>query len=427
MCTPRWIAWPRTWTAGARCRPTRRSSRPPAKAAPRRPCSSSAFRNRTVASATRAVAMIEPTFREAVMADDSGQQGPWAPADFEQLAQRYWSAWSDTMRQAAPGSGSQPGMQAGMQAWHNAVDWWTRQAHGNRAGVNDALERFNAQARTWFGQMQQIAAQFAGRNGTARDIAAAWRESLGASGDNPFPEMFRTMRGHGLMGLEQWIEDASPYLDATLREGKGWLGMPAFGVGREHQERLQQLAQAQMEYQQANGAYNALMLKASQSAFEIFEDKLVEHEEPGRQIESPRALFDLWIDAAEEAYAEIALSLEFRKAYGELADAQMRLRAGIQAQIEQAARLFDLPTRSELDGAHRKIVELERAVRRLRDAAGSGQEAVKKAARTATRNAAKPASKQARKSAAKKAAKKTTAKKTAVKTSAATARKRSEG
>src|SRR5690606_4316509 len=359
-------------------------------------------------------------------------QGPWSPADFEQLAQRYWTAWSDTMRQAASGGGGQAGAQAGMQAWHDAIDWWTRQAHGNRAGVNDAVERFNTQARAWLGQMQQFAGQCAGRDSAARDIARAWRESLGATGENPFPEMFRTMRGHGLKGLDQWIEDASPYLDATLREGKAWLGLPAFGVGREHQERLQQLAQAQLEYQQANSAYNALMLKASQSAFEIFEDKLVEHEEPGRQIESPRALFDLWVDAAEEAYAEIALSQEFRKVYAELTNAQMRLRAGIQAQIEQASRLFDLPTRSELDGAHRKIVELERAVRRLRDAAGSGQEAVKKAARTATRNAAKPASKQARKSAAKKAAKKTTAKKTAVKKtavkkSAATARKRSEG
>ena len=380
------------------------------------------------------------------MADDSWQQGPWGSADLEQLAQRYWGAWSDSMRKATAGGGSQAGAQAGMQAWHDAVDWWTRQAHGNRTGVNDALERFNAQARTWFGQMQQVAAQFAGRDSTARDIAAAWRESMGASGANPFPEMLRSMRGHGLQGLDQWIEDASPYLDATLREGKGWLGMPAFGVGREHQERLQQLAQAQMEYQQANSAYNALMLKASQSAFEIFEDKLVEHEEPGRQIESPRALFDLWIDAAEEAYAEIALSIEFRKAYAELADSQMRLRAGIQAQIEQAARLFDLPTRSELDGTHRKIVELERAVRRLRDAVGSGQQdgtpaakraAPKRSARKAVKKATKKVARKATKKAAKKTAKKATrrvaksaskqATRKAVKKTAATARKRTEG
>lgn len=372
------------------------------------------------------------------MADDSWQQGPWSPADFEQLAQRYWTAWSDTMRQAASGGG-QAGAQAGMQAWHDAVDWWTRQAHGNRAGVNDAVERFNTQARAWLGQMQQIAAQFAGRDSAARDIARAWRESLGATGENPFPEMFRTMRGHGLKGLDQWIEDASPYLDATLREGKAWLGLPAFGVGREHQERLQQLAQAQLEYQQANSAYNALMLKASQSAFEIFEDKLVEHEEPGRQIESPRALFDLWVDAAEEAYAEIALSQEFRKVYAELANAQMRLRAGIQAQIEQASRLFDLPTRSELDGAHRKIVELERAVRRLRDAVAPGQGGPPAPAQPSPRPAARKAAKKASnktaptkppaKKAAKKAAKKTVAKKAGkkpAKKSAGSARGRGE-
>ena len=116
------------------------------------------------------------------MADDSWQQGPWGAADIEQLAQRYWSAWSDTMRKAASGGGGHAGTHAGMQAWHDAVDWWTHQAYGNRVGINDALERFNTQARAWYGQMQKIAAQFAGRDSTARDIAAAWRESLGASG-----------------------------------------------------------------------------------------------------------------------------------------------------------------------------------------------------------------------------------------------------
>ncbi len=344
---------------------------------------------------------------------DQDRWGPWGSPDFEQLTQRYWTAWTEAMRDATAGSTGQAGARAGMQGWQDAVDWWTRQAHGNRAGVNDTLERFNTQARDWFGQMQQVAARFAGRDNTARDIAAAWREALGASGENPFPGMFRSMRGHGMQGLEQWIEDASPYLDATLREGRAWMGMPAFGFTREHQERLQALARAQVEYQQANSAYNALMFKAGQAAFGIFEDKLVEHEEPGRQIESPRALFDLWIDAAEEAYAEIALSTEFRTVYGELANAQMRLRAAIQEQIEQASRLFDLPTRSELDGAHRKIVELERAVRRLRDALeavqanapGIAPQPASPASPAPARAATTPAVKTARKAAKKVAAK----------------------
>lgn len=306
--------------------------------------------------------------------------------DFERLARQYWGAWGDAMRGTVPGGG-----QPGMQAWQEALDWWTRYAHGGRSEVNDALERFNTQARDWYGQMQQVAAQFAGRDNTAADIANAWKQALGAAGTNPFPEMFRSMGGHGLQGLDQWVGDASPWLDAMRSEGMSWLRLPAFGVAREHQERLQVLARAQVEYQECSNAYNALMAKASQSAFEIFENKLLEREEPGRQIESPRALFDLWIDAAEEAYAEVALSKEFREAYGKLVDAQMRLRAGVQREVEQAGALLGMPTRTEVDAAHRKIAELERALRRMRDAIETGAQS--SAPRPANaRPAAKPKS-----------------------------------
>ena len=283
-------------------------------------------------------------------------------SDFESLARQYWSAWGEALRTAAPaGSGHAPD-------WKDAVDWWSRLAHGGRTEANDAVERFNRQARDWFGQMQQVAARFAGQDAGAADIAAEWKRALGATGENPFPEMFRAMRGNGARGLEQWVEDASPWLDAMRREAGSWLGMPAFGLGREHQERLQKLAQAQIDLQQRESAYNALMLKSLQRAYELFEGKLAEREEPGRQLKSARELFDLWIDAAEESYADIALSPEFREVYGALVNAQMRLRAGVQKEVELAGAMLGMPTRTELDSAHRKIAELERALRRMRDA-----------------------------------------------------------
>jgi len=49
-------------------------------------------------------------------------------------------------------------------------------------------------------------------------------------------------------------------------------------------------------------------------------------------------------------------------------NAQMRLRAGVQKEVEFASGLFGMPTREEMDAAHRKIAELERTVRRMRDA-----------------------------------------------------------
>lgn len=315
------------------------------------------------------------------------QPGNAMPGDFETLARQYWDAWGEMMRGGAKPSAAT----SAAQGWHDAVEGWSKLVHGGREEVNTAVDRFNAQARSWYGQMQQVAAQFAGQDSNAADVAQAWKQAMGAAGENPFPEMFRAMRGQGQQGLEQWIEDASPYLDAWRRESTSWLGMPAFGFAREHQERWQALAQAQLDYQQRDSAYNALMMKASQRAYELFEDKLLEREEPGRQLTTARALFDLWIDAAEEAYAEIALSPEFRQVYGELVNAQMRLRNGIQKEIEQVNATLGMPTRTEVDGAHRKIAELERALSRLRNTVASQSSPQPRAA--ATQAPQKPAKK----------------------------------
>lgn len=342
--------------------------------------------------------------------------------DFESLARQYWAAWGEALRTAAPaGAGPAPD-------WKDAVDWWSRLAHGGRSEANDAVERFNRQARDWFGQMQQVAARFAGQDASAADVAAEWKRALGATGENPFPEMFRAMRGNGARGLEQWVEDASPWLDAWRREAGGWLGVPAFGLGREHQERLQKLAQAQLDLQQNEAAYNALMLKSLQRAYEMFEGKLAEREEPGRQLKSARELFDLWIDAAEEAYADIALSPEFREVYGALVNAQMRLRAGVQKEVELAGAMFGMPTRTEVDSAHRKIAELERALRRMRDSQpDAASRAAPQAAKPRPAPAAKPAPGKTKARAAAKtatgkpAAKKPVVKKPVVKASAAKA------
>jgi class III poly(R)-hydroxyalkanoic acid synthase PhaE subunit len=264
---------------------------------------------------------------------------------------------------STPAAASAPG-------WQQAVDWWSQLLPGGSAQVNDTVERFNRQARDWFGQMQQVAAQFAGRDHNPADITQAWRQALGAHGSvNPFADIFRAMQGQGQHGVEGWIEQAKPYLDALQHQSARWLHLPAFGPAREHQERWQKLAQAQQECQHQQNEYNALMMKAAQRAFEIFEEQLTTRTEPGHRIDSARALFDLWIDAAEQAYAEAALSPEFRKVYGALTNAQMRLRLAVQQEVEQVCGLFGMPTRTEVDSAHRKIAELERALRRMRGAA----------------------------------------------------------
>src|SRR3546814_11032795 len=106
-----------------------------------------------------------------------------------------------------------------------------------------------------------------------------------------------------------------------------------------------------------------LRLKARQTAHGLFQRKLAARSQPGKQLESARALFDLWIDAAEEAYAEVALSPEFRKSYGAMVNAQMKLRQAVQGEVEQAAAQMGMPTRTEVDGANHKNADVGRALR----------------------------------------------------------------
>ena len=262
-------------------------------------------------------------------------------------------------------------------------------------GLDAVVGRFAEQGRQWFGRMQALVERFSGGDAAPTDIAQAWKAMLGGDGANPFADLFAQMGGRGHAGFDQWFAQVAPLLragwaDAWMGEGAEWLSLPVFGPAREHQERAQTLGRALLALQEANDGYHALMFEAGRDAFVRFERKLGERSEPGRQLKSARALFDLWIDAAEEAYADVALSTEFRRRYAALVDAQMRVRAGVQDLVERMTAQFGMPTRTEVDAAHRRIAQLERELRRLQrgGAAGAAPSAVKRgaAAKTATDN-----------------------------------------
>ncbi|AWV07092.1 class III poly(R)-hydroxyalkanoic acid synthase subunit PhaE [Marilutibacter maris] len=292
-------------------------------------------------------------------------------SDFESLAKQYWNQWGEMMRAgAAPGAQAMPPNFAaggGMPGWEEAIGWWSQLARGAQPDANAAVGRFDRQARDWFGRIQQLAAGFAGQNPAVSEVVAAWKNMLGGGNANPFGDVFASMGGRGQQGFDQWMEQVAPFIASMQGEGRSWMGMPAFGFSREHQQRWQRIGQLQVDYQQRSQACQALMAEAGQRAFGHFERKLEEHAEPGRQLSSARALFDLWVDAAEEAYAEVAMSPRYREDFGEMVNAQMRLRAAIQHEVELVAGLFGMPSRTEIDSAHRKIVQLERELRRLRD------------------------------------------------------------
>lgn len=257
----------------------------------------------------------------------------------------------------------------------------------------DLFARLQAQSQAWYQRMQDMAAGFAGQQPGAAEVADAWKQALGGTAADALPQLLGALRTRGDEAMAAWGTMAAPAMDALRADTASWLGVPGFGVGREHQERLQQLVAAQLEYQHASAAYQALLGKASQASQGVFERRLGELAAAGTPVESGRALFDLWIDAAEESYAEVALSQEFSDAYGGYVNAQMRVRAAVQRQVEDMTGQLGMPTRSEVDGAYRKIAQLEREVRQLRDVAAGAVATPARAGDTRTSRAAASAAK----------------------------------
>jgi len=327
----------------------------------------------------------------------SGQAGG---GEFERLMRQSWDAWGQALRGAVPPTAA-PSAESGARAWHDALQWWSGQ-FAERPLVGDALGRFGQQAGQWYAQMHEVAARLAGNPSSPSEVVNAWKDALGSSASQVFSDLLDAMGGRGLHGMGEWLRSAQLALDALKSGSSTWLNLPDVGFAREHQQRLKALTQAQLEVQQATQRYNTLMVDASKAAFSRFEQMLEQRADGGQPVQTPHALFDLWVDAAEQAYTEAALSERYRRLYAELGNAQMRLRAGIQHEIEHLCAQLGMPTRSELDSAHRKIVELERSVRVLQEQsqnrhADQQQPQRMTSAQPAKKTAAKPAKRAAKK------------------------------
>ncbi|WDS36519.1 poly(R)-hydroxyalkanoic acid synthase subunit PhaE [Pseudoxanthomonas sp.] len=309
----------------------------------------------------------------------AGAESGWGEGA-EAMGRQAWEAWGEALRKAA----SAP-LETAAPAWQQVPGGWPGWTPPQGGGAGDVMERFDGLARHWFGRMQNVASQFADRDNTPEEIVAAWRQAMGATEAKPYPDLFSSLFGQGATGLDGMSEQWMPWLESLRGPLQDWAKTPAFGPAREHQQRWKALLQAQQALREANERYQRMLEESSRQAYALFEEKLGVRVGEGEPLDSARALFDEWIDAAEDAYAQMALSEEFREVYGTLANAQMRMRAGVQREIEQLGGMLGLPTRTEVDAAHRKIAELERMLRRVMRGAGIDAAATERDAAASSR------------------------------------------
>ena len=147
----------------------------------------------------------------------------------------------------------------------------------------------------------------------------------------------------------------------------GMPGLPAFGFTRERQEAAQRTGQAALRCQKAFQRFSELQARIAGEALDRLSKVLASRAAGTEAPDSLRAVYDLWIDSGERAYAAAAHGAEFAAAQAELNDALTDLKLEQQKVVEDWARALDLPTRSEINTILKRVNTLRRRVRELEE------------------------------------------------------------
>lgn len=274
--------------------------------------------------------------------------------DYQAFAQQSWDAWMRYLQQ-------QPGASTPFGAPFAATP------------NDDLLTRSLASLKAYGSWLQQ-AAGAAGTPGFG-PMMGNWQQPVSmqpflAAFNQPFAQTVAGIDSASAFGLEhQW----QSWLQAMQRAGMNGMGnmggmgsvgampgMAAFGLTREMQLDQQALAAAINEYMQISARYHALLQQVNTKGIAHLQEMLSQRTEPGKQLDSMKALYDLWVDAMEEAYAQMALSDEYRDVFGSLVNAQMQVRKLQQQQTEQMCRELGIPTRSEVHSLGQRVQQLRR-------------------------------------------------------------------
>lgn len=179
----------------------------------------------------------------------------------------------------------------------------------------------------------------------ARLIAAL----RGGAGDAALNEFLRAAPAAMLQGLAgerasqpwaQWSATLTRWTEELLR-------LPLIGPAREWQSlvrAVQGAALAEGAARDRLAAHLHAVLRAAQSQLA---DRL--EQDDGPPITTLRALYDLWIECAEQAYADRVMGDDYARDFAAWVDAGSDLRLAVNALLARAAGAVDAPSREEID------------------------------------------------------------------------------
>lgn len=152
-----------------------------------------------------------------------------------------------------------------------------------------------------------------------------------------------------------------------------FVGMPGVGFTRELEEKMAKGYKAWSEARQAMDEYQLLVADAWSGVMEEVLREMMKRAEKGQPIESVRDLIRMWTTAADNSFDKVFRSEKYAEVQGKFVTTYMHYRIEEQQIVDEMLKYSHIPTRTEVDEAHRNIYELRKEVKALKKALkGSG-------------------------------------------------------
>ena len=313
----------------------------------------------------------------------------------------YWDAWAK--------GGQSPDTTEASASWAEGLDkWWHAAGEVTPEHAHPFFQQLLEQGKTYFHLAEQMR-----DDGPPADMDA-WREQLekaladatsASTGEKPpvpgiaallalwdrpraaWQQASDSMLGTGpkaAFGGKAPADQYQEFLDNMLQ-------FPGLGLGREWQAEAQESSRLWLEHQRALEEYEAEFRHVALDSLTRLQQHVSAEEPAGKNVDSLRGLYDLWIDCGEAAYAERTATPEYAEKFARLVNSLLAFKKHQQELFDRLAKALNLPTRDEIDTMHRHLHDLRQEVADLKDALFNG------AKRASTSNGAKRKAKKKKK------------------------------
>ncbi len=332
----------------------------------------------------------------------SNEQSETMAKAFTEVQKQMWESWMGWMRRAPSGMPVSPGVadqwrEQAIQAfkgWTNETEQVAKDVSQRLMTTQDCVLRFlelsvsswNAVApkveagEDWQAVVakyveqvrQQVSPQGMGK--VTQDSGELWGLYLEEWQKLVQPWAMSLQRAPGRVGQASTgdgsalVELMHLYGDAYERTFGRLIESPSLGHTRELNEDLLKGFAAWTDYRQASFAYQVELGETWTRAFEEFIRKLIFQTEKGEVVQSLRQLLFQWIDVVDEVFGKAFRSEEYIRLQGNLLNTSMTYRLREREIVEAFLKTSHIPSRSELDEAHRRIYHLRKDVKELKRA-----------------------------------------------------------